>query len=495
MRDPHKIGRLAGEVLRVRDLIAGRKDPVHLLGIGGVGVAGVALMLRARGLRVSGCDGARSNITDWLQQNGIPVSIGHSPQHVVGAGLSRDLLQPEDSRHKAAPTKPAWIVRSPAVRDSEEEIRAANAADIPIFPRGVVLPALLAGQRSVAVSGSHGKTTTTAMIAHVLRTCGVDASFCVGGIVDETGCVASVGRDAVMVVEADESDGTVALYSPDIAVITNIELDHVDFFQSETELHDCFQKFGRQSGSIIFCADDPGARAVFENFPNAESFGFDGGTSRAANVIESPFAISFDVLCDGKPMGRVELGVPGRHNVLNALAAIATASRFEIPFGKIASSLLTFRPVRRRYEILARTEKRIVISDYAHHPTEIRALMKQAEMLPYKRILAVFQPHRYTRTAAFGADFARSFGGVDHLVLAPTYAAFEDPVPGGDSSDLARLFEQANHVSSCCADSLLAAWEHIRDKWRDGDALLIVGAGDVEKIGFWARDFLTKQTT
>jgi UDP-N-acetylmuramate--alanine ligase len=475
MHDRARIARLAADVAQVRDLIAQRRDPVHLLGIGGVGVAGVAVMLHAHGLRVSGCDTSRSGITEWLGRLGIPVAIGHDANHLNES--------------------PAWLVRSPAVRDDETELLAAQSAGLRVFPRGVVLPAILHGQRSVAVSGSHGKTTTTAMIAHVLRRCGVDASFCIGGVVEEGGGVAVAGSGDVIVVEADESDGTVALYSPDIAVVTNVELDHVDYFENQSELHDCFRQFGGQAGFVVYGADDSGALAIFEKFPNAEGFGFENGRWRAANIAESPFAISFDAVCDGEILGRVELGVPGRHNILNALAAIAVASRFEIPFEKVAPALATFKPVRRRFDVLARTGKRIVISDYAHHPTEIRALMRQAGGLPYKRILAVFQPHRYTRTAAMGREFAQSFGGVDYLVLAPTYAAFEDPVAGGDIRDLARLFGETNQVASWCADSLLAAWEHIREKWRDGDALLIVGAGDVEKIAFWARDELLKSET
>lgn len=471
MHDRCRIARLAADVQRVRDLVAKRSGPVHLLGIGGVGVAGVAVMLHANGLRVSGCDASRGNVTNWLAQLGIPVAIGHDPQHVETG-------------------RPSWIVRSPAVRDEEPELKAAVAAGIPIFPRGVVLPALLRGQRSIAVSGAHGKTTTTAMIAHVLRGCGCDASFCIGGVIDQLGGVAVAGRDPVIVVEADESDGTVALYAPEIAVVTNVELDHVDYFESQSQLHDCFRQFGEQSGTVIYGADDPGASAVFASHPRAEGFGFGRGRWRATVVEESAFGIAFDASCDGLPLGRVQLGVPGRHNVLNALAAIASASRFGFSFSKMAEALASFRAVRRRFDVLARTEHRIVISDYAHHPTEIRALMAQAAKLPYKRVIAVFQPHRFTRTAAMGTEFARSFGGVDYLVLAPTYAAFEDPVPGGDIRDLARLFEEVNQVPSWCADSLLAAWEHIRDKWTDGDALLIVGAGDVEKIAFWARDYL-----
>lgn len=477
MHDPHRVAQLAGDVDRVEALIARKAGPVHLVGIGGVGVAGVAVMLKGLGLPVDGCDGATGATTRWLESQGIPVALGHDPAH---------LHQTE---------RPAWLVRSPAVRDLEPELAAAVEVGIPVFPRGVVLPALLRGLSSIAVGGAHGKTTTTAMIAHSLRHAGLDASYCVGGVVQGEGGVAGWGASGWAVAEADESDGTLALYAPQIAVVTNVELDHVDYFETRAQLHDCFRQFGAQAKRVIYCADDPGASGLFSGWASAESFGIESGDWRADRIEASPFAVSFDVRHRDRALGRVELAVPGRHNVLNALAALAAAVQTGLAFDAVSAALAAFKTVRRRFDILAQAAGRMVISDYAHHPTEIRALMRQAVDLPFRRILAVFQPHRYTRTAALGTEFAQSFGGVDYLVLAPTYAAFEDPVPGGDIRDLARLFEQANQVPSWCADSLQSAWEHLRDQWREGDALLVVGAGDVEKIAFQAAEFLIKQTT
>lgn len=455
---------------QVAGLIAAGAGPVHLAGIGGVGMAGLAVLLRAAGLEVSGCDCDAGPITRWLEQLGIPVTLGHDPAH----------LDPQ----------PAWMVRSPAVRTSEPELVAAARRGIPLFARGVVLPALLRGQTSAAVSGTHGKTTTTAMLSHVLRTCGIDASFCVGGIVGADGAVAAIGRAPVLVVEADESDGTLALYAPDVAVVTNVELDHVDYFRDEPGLHACFRTFVRKSRTLLFGADDRGACAVSAGHPDAEGFGLTAGRWQARIVREDAFAIAFDVLCDGLPVAAVELPLPGRHNVLNALAALAAATRLGVAPGQGGRALASFRSVRRRFEIVSRDAGRIVITDYAHHPTEIRALMQQAMRLPFTRRIAIFQPHRFSRTAALGLDFARAFGGVDHLVLAPTYAAFEDPVAGGSIRDLARLFEQEHRAPSWCADSLDAAWRHVRSIWREGDALLLVGAGDIDSLSTVARQHL-----
>ena len=457
-------------VAEAERLIAAGRGPVHLLGIGGVGMAGLAAALRAAGLEVTGCDGQHGETVRWLQSLGIPVHKGHDPSH----------LEP----------RPAWMVRSPAVRETEPEVMEARRAGIPVLARGFVLPAVLRGRTGIAVAGTHGKTTTTAMTAHILRTCGIDASFCVGGIVSADGAVAAVGRSRVMVVEADESDGTLALYESAVAVVTNVELDHVDYFRDEASLHACFGTFVRKAGCLIHCAEDPGASVISAGHPDAESFGLVAGRWQARGLREEPFAQAFEVLCEGRIAGQVSLNLPGRHNVLNALAAVAASARTGVDPAAACRALASYRGVRRRFEIVARAPGRVVISDYAHHPTEIRALMTQVMALPCARRIAIFQPHRFTRTAALGPDFARAFGGLDLLVLAPTYAAFEDPVAGGAVEDLARLFEREYRAPSWCAPSLAAAWERVAADWRDGDVVLLIGAGDVDALSSEARRHL-----
>ena len=430
------------ELERVRALLRNPGGHVHLLGLGGVGVAAVALHLQHRGFRVSGCDLSPSAITSWLTQRGIEFRPGHGPDHIT------DDVQ--------------WVVRSAAVGLDDPEVARAIERKIPVFLRGVVLPALLDGQTSIAVSGTHGKTTTTAMIAHVLRACGRDVSFAVGAEADALGGVAGVGKDKTMVAEADESDGTVALYEPDYAVITNIEMDHVDFFQSLEDLEGCLTTFGKNARrAAVVCIDDPGARRLIPKLPR---------------VI--PYSIEDR---------RLDLGVTGRHNLQNAMAACAVVLDMGLPLAKIEAALKTFQPVKRRFERIAEARGIAIISDYAHHPTEIRALMQQAAGLHAKRLIAVFQPHRYSRTLALGHEYAPAFDGADEVVLVPVYAASEKAMPGGTSLDLMKNFDRAHYENS-----LADAWKYLRGVLRDGDALLVVGAGDVEKIAFWARDDLLR---
>lgn len=457
-------------------LLAEPPGPVHLLGIGGVGMAALAVHLQGRGHVVSGCDAQLTRITKHLESVGIRIWPGHAPNHLGG--------------------NEQLVVRSPAVHESEPELAAARAADIPIFTRGVVLPALLRSRSSAAIAGSHGKTTTTAMVAHILRTCARPMGFAVGGEIDETGAVAEYSATGPIVVEADESDGTLALYEAEHAIITNVELDHVDFFHSDEALYACFRRFvARTRGSVWYCADDAGAVRVAARHPHAHSFGFGAGSElRAHSIRESGLKITAAVEYAGKPLGDLTLAVPGRTNLIDALGALGLATELGIPFEEAVAALASFRAVRRRFEIVARAKNRVVVSDYAHHPTEIRALLGQARKLGGRRLIAVYQPHRYTRTAALAAEFPPAFAGLDELVLAPVYAASETPVPGGTSADLLPHF-QSGLPPVTLAHSLLEAWELIRNKWREGDVLLVIGAGDVEKIAAWAAVDLSGPTS
>jgi UDP-N-acetylmuramate--alanine ligase len=409
----------------------------HLIGAGGIGMAGLAYLLRERGLTVSGCDLENNRQTDWLSRSGIRVLSGHAAEHVA-----------EDVD---------WIIHSAAVPASHPELRRARERAIPVSRRGEVLPALMRDRTCIAVSGTHGKTTTTAIIAQVL-----DCGYCIGG---EIAGMEAVARDApLMAVEADESDGTVAGYTPDYAVITNIDYDHMEHHSSEAAFVDCFRAFIENTKNRVFyCGADPVAAEVVQASPAADQC--------------VPF---------GFPDPALPVPLPGRHNQWNAAAAAAVCAQWKTE-EEILQALRRIRPVRRRFEIVYEGGGIRVISDYAHHPTEIAALVEAASALLPRRLLAVFQPHRYTRTRALGAAFPASFSGVDRLWLVPVYAASENPLEGGTTRDLLARFPDDREGWPRCCDSLETAWKEIQAELQEGDLLLIVGAGDIEQLADRAR--------
>jgi UDP-N-acetylmuramate--L-alanine ligase/UDP-N-acetylenolpyruvoylglucosamine reductase len=443
-----------------------------MVGVGGVGMAGVALLLRARGLPVSGCDAARGALAASLEAAGIAFLEGQAAGHIAGSGVD-------------------WVVRTPAVREDCDELAAARAAGLPVFRRGEVLPALLAEYGcSVAVAGTHGKTTTTTLITQILRAAGRDPSWCIGGESVPLGAVAHAGAGGVMVVEADESDGTLALYRPDIAVVTNVEFDHMEHFESVEAFEACFATFMASAGRrVVYCGDDPRARRLGAAAANGLRYGFSPESALRGALAED--GRTMRVYREGALLGELPLILPGTHNALNLLAATAVCLELGLPFAEVAAvagSALALP--RRRYETIGDRDGIRVISDYAHHPTEIAALVQTARREHAGRLLAVFQPHRYTRTAALGADFPAAFAGVDLLVLTPVYAASEPPLEGGMACDLYAHFRALAGGAvpqPLLATSLEQAWAFLRREWRDGDWLLVIGAGDVEKIAQWAR--------
>jgi UDP-N-acetylmuramate--alanine ligase len=407
---------------------------VHLIGIGGIGMAGVAFLLKERGFEVSGCDLQENRQTAWLQKNGVEVVLGHHEAHI---NESID-----------------WLIRSTAVPDTHPEVQRASALDIPVSRRGEVLPALMRDRICIAVSGTHGKTTTTAMIAQVL-----DCGYCVGG---EMVGIEGVARDGeIMVVEADESDGTVAGYTPDYSIITNIEYDHMEHHASAAAFTGCFKQLIQNTRQQVFyCADDPIASTICSGNPKCE-----------------PYKI---------PDGGINLPIPGTHNQWNAAAALAVSTQWK-PESEILTALQKIHQIKRRFEIVFESGGIQIVSDYAHHPTEVAALIETALELKPKRLLGVFQPHRYTRTLALSADFPPSFNGLDKLWLVPVYAASEQPLDGGTSMDLIGRFSKEWEGRLSYSDNLENAWADIQSELRAGDLLLIIGAGDIERVAEWAK--------
>ena len=398
---------------------------IHMLGVGGIGMAGLAVLLQERGHVVSGSDLQENRQTAWLRAKGIV--------------LQRDV-----------PVDAEWIIRTTAVSNSHSDVCSAT---VPVSRRGEVLPVLLRDRFTIAVSGTHGKTTTTAIIAQIL-----DCGYCIGGEVQGFDGTARDGE--IMVVEADESDGTVALYSPDIAVITNVEYDHMEHHASVEAFESCFREFVKNTKQqVIYCADDPAASRLCATASNSVPYGV------GISEFSSPVSL------------------PGAHNRLNAMAAVEVAQLVGKEDFEIFQRLEHLNPIKRRFEVVF-DGAYTVISDYAHHPTEIRALIDTTlKTVNPKRLLAVFQPHRYTRTLALGDDFPPAFVGVDQLWLLPVYAASEEPISGGTTEDLFEKFKTYGSPAVKILPILEEVWQTVSVELEEKDCLLIIGAGDVEKIG------------
>ncbi len=446
--------------LRLRIGTAGGR--VHLMGVGGIGMAGVARLLAAKGLVVTGCDSGTPRTLAWLNSCGITATTGHDPAHLEGV---------------------AWAVFSPALQPDHSERVAAEKQGIPLFRRGQVLPVLAELWKTVAVSGTHGKTTTSAMIAHVLRAGGVDASWCIGGELPPDGAPAGIGTSEWLVIEADESDGTLTHYAPEIAVMTNIEFDHMEHFASKDAMVECFRAFARQARAVVYCADDPEAARIGAAVEGI-SYGFAPGADfRAEELKPDRRGTGFAVCAPGGRKTAVFLPLPGRHNVLNALAALAACDRCGIAWAAACRALARFALPRRRFEPVAEVQGIRIIADYAHHPSEIRALIAATQQAGAGRIWAVFQPHRYTRTLALGADFPPAFDGVAGVILAPVYAASEPPLAGGTAKDLLKHFWRHGGAPAELAQSLAEAADLVAARGKAGDWVLVIGAGDVEDVG------------
>jgi len=447
----------------IRQWISQATSRVHLMGVGGIGMAGLARLLAARGLQVTGCDGVSSRLLDGLRASGIPVVVGHDAAHL----------------HEVD-----WAIYSPALPPDHPERLAAVAKGIPLFRRGQVLPVLAEHWKTLAVSGTHGKTTTASMVAHLMRTCGEDISWCIGGELPPEGEPAGIGTSDWLVIEADESDATLAHYHPEIALITNIEFDHMEHFATKEAMEDCFRAFVRQTrGRVIYCAEDAAASQIGAEV-NGLSYGFSSQADFCAESLEpSQEGTRFTVQApDGQDISAF-LPLTGQHNVLNALGALAACEACGIELESACAALETFALPRRRFERVAQARGIQVLADYAHHPSEIRALIDAVQQAGASRILAVFQPHRYTRTLALGADFPPVFDGVSGVILTPVYAASEPPLAGGTTEDLLRHFQQHAGAPAECVESLEEAAACISERWEPGDWILLIGAGDVEDLG------------
>jgi UDP-N-acetylmuramate--alanine ligase len=438
----------------------------HFVGIGGIGMSAIARILRSRGESVSGSDLAITPLLEALRDAGVPVAIGHHARNIRGADI---------------------VVVSSAIDRRNRECLAATRAGIPVLHRGEMLARLLEGRRGIAVCGTHGKTTTTAMTHAVLRGGGIDAGLVLGGIDSSLGGNAYDGTSPWFVTEADESDGSFALLEPTMAVVTNIENDHLT---SDDELPGLARAFAEflaklpEEGFAAIGIDNPLSASLTTHDLRARivTIGLDRRASlRAANLSFADFGSRFDVIAGDRVLGSLQLRVPGAMNVQNALAAVAIGMQLEVPFASIATALRAFRGVRRRFDVLVSNERATIVDDYAHHPTAVHATIAAARQYHRGELVVAFQPHRYTRTAFLAREFAAALRAADRIYLAPVYAASEPSIPGVSERSIGESL-----AASGATVSYVGAVEELENRLLDevapGAMVLMLGAGDITDV-------------
>jgi UDP-N-acetylmuramate--alanine ligase len=440
---------------------------LHFVGIGGIGMSGIAELLLNLGYQVSGSDLKPSSVTERLKSLGGTIFFGHNASNVEGTNV---------------------VVISSAVRPDNVEVMEAKRLQIPVIPRAEMLAELMRLKYGVAVAGSHGKTTTTSMVATVLVNGGFDPTAVIGGRLNAFGSNAKLGKGDFIVAEADESDGSFLKLSPTIAVVTNIDREHLDHYANLDEIQSAFVSFVNKVpfyGAAILCLDDPNIQAII---PKVERRIVTYGTSKQADLVAShiefhEFGTSCQVHYQGNLLGTLKLHIPGEHGILNSLAAVATGLELEIPFDRIAAAMTSFQNADRRFQIKGQKNDVLIIDDYGHHPTEIMATLSAARHACDRRIVTVFQPHRYTRTQALQDEFARAFYHADVLIVLPIYAASEEPIPGITAEWLVEQIKKFGHRDVTYVSDFGSAQNVLKERLQAGDLLLTLGAGDIWKIG------------
>ena len=445
-----------------------RPQHLHFTGIGGIGMSGIAEVLLNLGYRISGSDVKLSAITERLGEMGATIYEGHEATNIGGARA---------------------LVVSSAVDETNPEVVEARRLGIPVIPRGELLAELMRLKYGIAVAGSHGKTTTTSMAATILNFAGLDPTVVVGGRVGTMGgSNARVGRSDFLLVESDESDGSFLKLAPIVAVVTNIDREHLDHYPSLDAIRAAFIEFVNKVpfyGAAIVCLDDPNVQGIL---PEIRRRTITYGTTsqsdlEATEITCGPFASDFRLRLRSSDLGRFHLGVPGRHNVLNAMAAVAVAMEQEVKPDTIREALATFSGVDRRFQVRGKERGITVVDDYGHHPTEIRATLDGARVCGFRRIHVLFQPHRYTRTFHLMDEFARSFHQADTLFVMDIYAASEKPMEGVTAESLVERIRQFGHRGAEYVGTIDAGVEALLRVARDGDLVLTLGAGNVWQAG------------
>jgi len=454
---------------------------IHLIGIGGAGMSGIARILLARGVPVSGSDAKQSRTLAALAARGARVVVGHDPANLGNADT---------------------VVVSTAIRETNPELAEARRRGLPVLPRAAALAALMSGRRGVAVAGTHGKTSTTSMLVVALQHVGADPSFAIGGDLNEAGSNAHHGSGSLFVAEADESDGSFLLLAPHAAVVTNVEADHLDHYGTAAAVEQAFAEFvGRlePGGFLVACADDPGSARLAER-ARAEGVAVHTyGTAPSADLRLAALATTaagstYSAELGGERLVGVRLAVPGAHMARNSAAALLTGVQLGLPAERLAEGLADYRGVRRRFELKGSAAGIRVYDDYAHHPTEIRAQLHTARQVAGAgRLVVAFQPHRYSRTLAFREDFAAALALADEVVVLEVYAAGEDPLPGVTAASLAAAVPlPGGQVAAVTSWSAVAG--ELVSRARPGDVVLTLGAGDVTMIGPEVLDLLAERS-
>ena len=448
----------------------GELGRVHFVGIGGAGMSGIARIMLTAGLEVSGCDARDSRAVAALRARGAVVDVGHDVAHIEHCDT---------------------VVVSSAIRPDNPELVEAGRLGRPVLPRAAALAAVMAGRRGIAVAGTHGKTTTTSMLTVALQACGRDPSYAIGGDLNEPGSNAHMGTGEFFVAEADESDRSFLLLSPEIAIVTNVEADHLDNYGSADAVHDVFRQFvGRvdPAGALVVGADDDGALGLAAVGQDAGLRVITFGLVEHADVRVDELRLEgglprFEIVAGGRRLGPVSLQVPGAYNAVNAAGALAAGLQIGLPFSDMVRGIEEFTGARRRFEFKGIARGVRVFDDYAHHPTELRELIKAArEVTGGGRLVTVFQPHLYSRTATFADAFAEALSASDMAVVMEVYAAREDPVPGVTGALIADqvALPPAQVVFE---PSWTAVPAVIAGLVRPADVVLTVGAGDVTLLG------------
>ncbi|MCK5310930.1 MAG: UDP-N-acetylmuramate--L-alanine ligase [Desulfobacteraceae bacterium] len=441
---------------------------IHFVGIGGIGMSGIAELLISLGYKVSGSDIKSSAITERLKNQGATIFIKHKKEQIKGASV---------------------VVTSSAISDNNPEVVQAKEDSIPIIPRAEMLAELMRIKYSIAVSGAHGKTSTTSMVSEILNTAGLDPTVIIGGLLKSLDTNALHGKGDFIVAEADESDGSFLKYSPAIAIVTNIDLEHLDYYKDIDDIKDKFIQFINSIpfyGLAILCLDNEHVQNILPSIKaRFTTFGMTAQADlQAKNIYFKNNKSFFTVIHNKEKLGEISLNLAGKHNISNALASIATALELDIDFKIIKTALEKIEGVKRRLEIKGKKNGIIVMDDYGHHPTEIKATLDAVrECYSEKRIIVLFQPHRYTRTKELFDDFTRSFYRSDILILLPIYAASEKEIKDVNSEKLKQGIKAHGHKNVSYAADFEKALSILTKTLKKDDLVLTLGAGDIYTLG------------